>query len=272
MSPEETGEQIVVPIHATRRAMGLEVVLTGAAIGLSIYTLMRMNTLEERVRTLSRGDGSSPKVRSCKLSRAAPSIAEEEVRNDGYETSDEEQEDSEDEEEEPPPSPSNTPRDEKKEEEDEGKEEEKKEPEPEKPKEEPELEEDAPADSRPKLKTTVVVNDFDATLDCFVSGDVLTGLSADGFQYLVSGARANVGIKKGLSHSTLCACHRPRDRWPPRRPLLQQRPLPLHSTSGRPDVRTSGRPNVRRTCDGRPTKVRRTLNSIEFNSIQFNSI
>eukprot|EP00746_Dinoflagellata_sp_MGD_P163006 gnl/MRDRNA2_/MRDRNA2_90827_c0_seq1.p1 gnl/MRDRNA2_/MRDRNA2_90827_c0~~gnl/MRDRNA2_/MRDRNA2_90827_c0_seq1.p1 ORF type:complete len:1092 (+),score=347.69 gnl/MRDRNA2_/MRDRNA2_90827_c0_seq1:98-3277(+) len=85
----------------------------------------------------------------------------------------------------------------KKEEDVEMKEEEKKEAEPEKPKEEPEKEEDAPADSRPKLKIPVVANDLDATLDCLVSGNVLTALCADGFQYLVSGTRANVGIKQG---------------------------------------------------------------------------
>ena len=115
---EETAEQIVVPVHATRRGMGLEVVLTGAAIGLSIYTLMRLNTFEERVRTLSRDDGA-PKVKSCKLSHPPiPPIAEQDMRHDEYETSDEEPEDSDDDEEEPPPSPSETPRDEKKEEED----------------------------------------------------------------------------------------------------------------------------------------------------------
>ena len=118
MGLDETAEQIVVPVHTTRRGMGLEVVLTGAAIGLSIYTLMRVNTLEERVRMRSRGDGE-PKATSCKLSRPPPPIAEEDIRNDEYETSDDEQEDSEDDDEEPPPSPPETVRDVKKEEEEE---------------------------------------------------------------------------------------------------------------------------------------------------------
>lgn len=102
MSLEESAEQIVVPMHAARRGMGLEVVLTGAAIGLSIFTLMKMNTLEERVRALSRGD-VMPKGKSCKLNRPNPPVAEKEIPNDGYETSDDEQEESDDDEEPPPP-------------------------------------------------------------------------------------------------------------------------------------------------------------------------
>eukprot|EP00746_Dinoflagellata_sp_MGD_P166365 gnl/MRDRNA2_/MRDRNA2_96194_c0_seq1.p1 gnl/MRDRNA2_/MRDRNA2_96194_c0~~gnl/MRDRNA2_/MRDRNA2_96194_c0_seq1.p1 ORF type:complete len:816 (+),score=233.30 gnl/MRDRNA2_/MRDRNA2_96194_c0_seq1:84-2531(+) len=64
---------------------------------------------------------------------------------------------------------------------------------------EAEPEEDAAKDSRPKISTDIVTNDYDATLDVLVAGEgsIVTGLTADGFQYVLSGARANVGIKSG---------------------------------------------------------------------------
>lgn len=71
-----------------------------------------------------------------------------------------------------------------------------KEKEPEKPKE---LEEDAPVDSRKKLSSDVKINPLDTTLDVMpgLNGKLLQGLSDGGFQYLLSGARGNVGVKSG---------------------------------------------------------------------------
>lgn len=74
--------------------------------------------------------------------------------------------------------------------------------EPEKPKE-PEApkepEEDSPPDHRPKLSETVVINPNDTTLDVLptVNGKVLTRMNDGGFQFLLGGARGNVGLKGG---------------------------------------------------------------------------
>lgn len=66
-------------------------------------------------------------------------------------------------------------------------------------KESEEPEKDAVKDTRAKISGSVVTNDYDTTLDVLVAGEgsIVTALSADGFQYLMSGARANVGIKAG---------------------------------------------------------------------------
>jgi len=74
--------------------------------------------------------------------------------------------------------------------------------EPEKPKEPEkpsELELDAPADKRKKLGKDVAINPLDTTLDVMpaLNGKVIQGLSDGGFQYLLSGARGNVGVKSG---------------------------------------------------------------------------
>eukprot|EP00746_Dinoflagellata_sp_MGD_P120253 gnl/MRDRNA2_/MRDRNA2_55861_c0_seq1.p1 gnl/MRDRNA2_/MRDRNA2_55861_c0~~gnl/MRDRNA2_/MRDRNA2_55861_c0_seq1.p1 ORF type:complete len:1088 (+),score=364.60 gnl/MRDRNA2_/MRDRNA2_55861_c0_seq1:77-3265(+) len=69
--------------------------------------------------------------------------------------------------------------------------------EPEKPKE---LEEDAPEDKRPKLSgVTVQMNPEDTTVNVMPAknGKVIMALSEGGFQFLMSGARANVGVKQG---------------------------------------------------------------------------
>jgi len=68
--------------------------------------------------------------------------------------------------------------------------------EPEKPKE---LEEDSPADKRKKLGKDVAINPLDTTLDVMpaLNGRLIQGLSDGGFQHLLSGARANVGLKSG---------------------------------------------------------------------------
>lgn len=68
--------------------------------------------------------------------------------------------------------------------------------EPEKPKE---PEEDTPEDSRPKLSEKVVIHPNETTLDVLptVNGKVLTRLNDGGFQFLLSGARSNVGLQAG---------------------------------------------------------------------------
>lgn len=62
-----------------------------------------------------------------------------------------------------------------------------------------ELEEDAPAEKGPKIKEKVGFLVKDTTLNVAVSdfGNMLTCFSDSGFQYLLAGARANVGIKSG---------------------------------------------------------------------------
>ena len=119
MNPDET---MSIPMHTTGRGgrtTGLEIVLTGAAIGLSVYTLMKLNTLEERVRSMSKDD---LRTASCNISRVQfprrdPEEEEEEetqrvpprpssappstARENDYETS--EDEESDDDEESPPP-------------------------------------------------------------------------------------------------------------------------------------------------------------------------
>lgn len=51
----------------------------------------------------------------------------------------------------------------------------------------------------PKIKHAVAINEHDATLGLFQSnmGSVLSSMKTDGFEYLFSGARANVGLKSG---------------------------------------------------------------------------
>lgn len=63
----------------------------------------------------------------------------------------------------------------------------------------PELEKDAPAPAKKKLTTPVTTSDYDTTLNVFVSagGSILSALSDDAFQYLLAGARADGGVKKG---------------------------------------------------------------------------
>lgn len=63
-------------------------------------------------------------------------------------------------------------------------------------KKEPEV--DAEPDDGERVKQ-VALNDFDATLDVFVSGEgcIVSSLSQGGFQHLLSGIRANVGVKSG---------------------------------------------------------------------------
>mmetsp|Transcript_43567 Transcript_43567/g.76293 ORF Transcript_43567/g.76293 Transcript_43567/m.76293 type:complete len:1011 (-) Transcript_43567:63-3095(-) len=62
-----------------------------------------------------------------------------------------------------------------------------------------ELEEDAPEDSRPKLKDPPTFLTSDTTINAMpsVHGHVLLALSDGGLQYLFAGARANVGVKAG---------------------------------------------------------------------------
>lgn len=62
-----------------------------------------------------------------------------------------------------------------------------------------ELEEDAPADKRKKLGIQSGINPLDTTLDVCpaLNGKVIKGLSDGGFQYLLSGARGNIGVKSG---------------------------------------------------------------------------
>jgi len=62
-----------------------------------------------------------------------------------------------------------------------------------------EREKDAPLDKRPILKDTVSFNPSDTTLNVIptVGGRVLMALSDGGMQYLIAGARANIGIKAG---------------------------------------------------------------------------
>lgn len=68
--------------------------------------------------------------------------------------------------------------------------------EPEKPSE---LEEDAPEDSRPRLTGTVGYNTEDTTLNAMPTSKdkLLLHMSDGGFQHLIAGVRANVGIKAG---------------------------------------------------------------------------
>lgn len=75
-----------------------------------------------------------------------------------------------------------------------------KEGETEPPKEEEiEKETDAPKDKRPEIKEKVGFNAVDTTLNVVPSmGDtLLTAMSEGGLQYLIAGARANVGVKAG---------------------------------------------------------------------------
>lgn len=67
--------------------------------------------------------------------------------------------------------------------------------EPEKPKE---LELDAEEDTRAKITTPLLCNEYDSTLNSLVSeGEVLTCLSSEGFGHLLAGIRANQGVKSG---------------------------------------------------------------------------
>jgi len=61
-------------------------------------------------------------------------------------------------------------------------------------------EEDAVDETRPKISPgTAAINGADATLNSIVSGNgkILMGLTEGGFQCLLAGARANVGVKSG---------------------------------------------------------------------------
>jgi len=62
-----------------------------------------------------------------------------------------------------------------------------------------EHEKDAPADKRPPLKESVTFDSMDCTLNVLptMQGKVLMSLSDGGMQFLIAGARANVGIKSG---------------------------------------------------------------------------
>eukprot|EP00929_Paragymnodinium_shiwhaense_P000312 TRINITY_DN100555_c0_g1_i1.p1 TRINITY_DN100555_c0_g1~~TRINITY_DN100555_c0_g1_i1.p1 ORF type:complete len:830 (+),score=287.97 TRINITY_DN100555_c0_g1_i1:83-2491(+) len=62
-----------------------------------------------------------------------------------------------------------------------------------------EVEEDAKKDTRPVIKETVGFEASDTTLNVLVTtgGRVLSALSDGGMQYLVAGARANVGVSAG---------------------------------------------------------------------------
>merc|ERR1719482_1138759 len=69
--------------------------------------------------------------------------------------------------------------------------------EPEPPKE---LEEDAPADKRAKVKADDVhVSPVDSTINTLTTadGNLLMALGDGGFQYLLAGARATVGVQSG---------------------------------------------------------------------------
>merc|ERR1719414_169694 len=73
-------------------------------------------------------------------------------------------------------------------------EEEKKEPEPPK-----ELEEDAPADKKPRIKDKISFLVQDTTINVMpaTTGNLLMAPSDGGIQHLMAGARANVGFKSG---------------------------------------------------------------------------
>jgi len=62
-----------------------------------------------------------------------------------------------------------------------------------------EQETDAPADKRPALKESITFDPAECTLNVLstMNGKVLMSLSDGGMQFLVAGARANVGIKAG---------------------------------------------------------------------------
>jgi len=62
-----------------------------------------------------------------------------------------------------------------------------------------EKEKDAPKDSRPKIKEAITFYPVDTTLNVVptLGGKVLMALSEGGMQYLIAGARANVGMKAG---------------------------------------------------------------------------
>merc|ERR1719188_2943039 len=81
----------------------------------------------------------------------------------------------------------------------EAKEEEKEEEKPKEPEKPKELEENAPEDGRPKISEPVQFFTPDTTLNVMpaVNGKVLMSLSDGGFQYLLAGARSNVGLKAG---------------------------------------------------------------------------
>jgi len=65
--------------------------------------------------------------------------------------------------------------------------------------EEEELEKDGAEDKRPALKVACGFNNVDCTLNVVptLAGKVLMGLNEGGMQYLIAGARSNVGIKGG---------------------------------------------------------------------------
>jgi len=61
-----------------------------------------------------------------------------------------------------------------------------------------EIEKDAEPDDRARVSEPVALNELDATLDVILGGSgMVTSLSQNGFQYLLSGVRANTGAKAG---------------------------------------------------------------------------
>jgi hypothetical protein len=64
---------------------------------------------------------------------------------------------------------------------------------------EAEREKDAPEDKRPKTKESISFDAMNTTLNVLPTfgGKVLMSVSEGGMQYLIAGARANVGVKAG---------------------------------------------------------------------------
>ena len=81
------------------RVSGLEILLTGAAIGLSVFTLMRVTVLEELVRNISKKENDSSNGRKCPPPSPPLTHTKENVE---YETSEDDSE-SDNEDEGPPP-------------------------------------------------------------------------------------------------------------------------------------------------------------------------
>ena len=115
MDPDDT---MSIPMHTTGRGgrtSGLEILLTGAAIGLSVYTLMKLNTLEEQVRSMSKDNSRGASYRTSRVQfprrdseeeveeppqRVPPRLSPSPARENDYRTSEDEESD---EEESPPP-------------------------------------------------------------------------------------------------------------------------------------------------------------------------
>ncbi|CAK9020066.1 unnamed protein product [Durusdinium trenchii] len=88
----------------------------------------------------------------------------------------------------------------------------------------PETEVDAPPDSRPRISEPAKFLVPDTTLNMMPSmaGDLLMSLSEGGLQYLLAGARANVGVKSGryMFEVRVCECPRQEDSVQPQDPWL----------------------------------------------------